>query len=182
VIRQLQNKKEIRQKAIRQKAKVFSNLNHFLAFGFGSGLSPYAPGTMGTIAAIPVYLLMVLYLPVWLYLSLTVFFLMWGILICNSVSNDLQTHDFSGIVWDEIVGYLITMMFLPVSWEFILLGFIFFRLFDIIKPWPISWLDREISGGLGIMLDDVLAGFFAWAVLMLIHYLWIPEALYPVYL
>ncbi len=165
---------------IRNKAKVFSNVDHFLAFGFGSGLSPFAPGTMGTIAAIPIYLIMVLFLPQWLYIVLTLIFLVVGIGICDRVSNDLQTHDFSGIVWDEIVGYLITMIFIPLSWEFIILGFILFRFFDILKPWPISWLDKEISGGLGIMLDDVLAGVFAWLGLFLISQFWIKTVIFPI--
>jgi phosphatidylglycerophosphatase A len=163
----------LNKKEIRNKARVFSDINHFLAFGFGSGLSPFAPGTMGTIAAIPIYLIMAFFLPQWLYIILTILFLVAGISICNKVSADLQTHDFSGIVWDEIVGYLVTMMFLPLSWELIIIGFCLFRFFDIIKPWPINWLDREVSGGLGIMLDDVLAGLFSWAVLMLIYLFWL---------
>jgi len=101
-----------------------------------------------------------------------------GIEICNRVSRDLQTHDFSGIVWDEIVGYLITMMFLPVAWELIILGFVLFRFFDILKPWPINWLDKHISGGLGIMLDDVLAGLFSWMVLALISHYWLSMPLF----
>ncbi|MFK5987113.1 MAG: phosphatidylglycerophosphatase A [Pseudomonadota bacterium] len=173
--KQVTNKKDIRN-----KAKVFSNADHFLAFGFGSGLSPFAPGTMGTLAAIPLYLIMVLLLPQWMYITLTIVFLVIGIGICDRVSNDLQTHDFSGIVWDEIVGYLITMMFLPLSWELILLGFLLFRFFDILKPWPISWLDKELSGGLGIMLDDVLAGIFAWVILMLISHFWLSTAIFPI--
>jgi len=168
----------VNKKEIRNKAKVFSNVDHFLAFGFGSGLSPIAPGTVGTLAAIPVYLLMVSFLPPWLYIFLTIVFTFIGIGICNRVSKDLQTHDFSGIVWDEIVGYLITMMFLPLSWELILLGFVLFRFFDILKPWPINWLDKHISGGLGIMLDDVLAGLFSWVILVLISHFWLSLPLF----
>jgi len=162
------NKKETAQE-IRSRAKVWTNFYHFLGFGFGSGLSPFAPGTMGTIAAIPVYLLMVFYLPQWLYIGLTILFLLIGIKICDKVSEDLQVHDFSGIVWDEIVGYLITMMFFPFSWTMLILGFVLFRCFDIIKPWPINWLDKKVSGGLGIMVDDVLAGIFAWIGLFIIY-------------
>jgi phosphatidylglycerophosphatase A len=168
----------INKKEIRNKAKVFNNFNHFLAFGFGSGLSPVAPGTMGTLAAIPVYLLMVSLLPQWLYIFLTIVFFIAGIQICNRVSTDLQTHDFSGIVWDEIVGYLITMMFLPLSWELIILGFVLFRFFDILKPWPINWLDKHISGGMGIMLDDVLAGLFSWVILLFVSHYWLSMPLF----
>jgi len=159
--------KKITAQAVRHKAKVWNDPYHFLGFGFGSGLSPYAPGTFGTLAAIPVYLLMIHFLPMWLYIFLTLVFLLIGVKICDKVSNDLQTHDFSGIVWDEIVGYLITMMFFPFSWTAVLLGFVLFRVFDILKPWPISWLDKKVAGGLGIMLDDVLAGIFAWLGLFL---------------
>ena len=168
----------VNKKEIRNKAKVFSNFYHFLAFGFGSGLSSMAPGTMGTLAAIPIYLLMVSFLPQWLYIFLTIVFFIVGIEICNRVSKDLQAHDFSGIVWDEIVGYLITMMFFPLSWELIILGFVLFRFFDILKPWPINWLDKHISGGLGIMLDDVLAGLFSWVILMLVSHYWLSMPLF----
>jgi len=77
----------------------------------------------------------------------------------------LATPDHPGIVWDEIVGYLITMFLAPKGWLWIILGFILFRLFDIFKPFPISWFDQRISGGLGIMADDWLAGLFGWFVL-----------------
>ena len=81
------------------------------------------------------------------------------------MARDLGVHDHGGIVWDEFVGYWITMFLLPVRWEWVLGGFLLFRLLDIWKPWPIRWADRQVHGGLGIMLDDVLAGFVACAVL-----------------
>lgn len=168
------------KKKIRENARVFSDFNHFLGFGFGSGLSPIAPGTMGTLAAIPVYLLMVLYLPTWLYITLTLLFFIVGIRICQKVSDDLKVHDFSGIVWDEVVGYLITMMFLPVTWELIIIGFFVFRFFDVIKPWPIGWLDKHVSGGFGIMVDDVLAGIFSWVIMILISQYWLTTNVWPV--
>ena len=77
-------------------------------------------------------------------------------------------HDHPGIVWDEIVGFLITMYLAPVSWIWIVTGFALFRVFDILKPWPIRWLDEKVKGGIGIMLDDILAGIFAWVVLQII--------------
>jgi len=86
-------------------------------------------------------------------------------------ANHLGVQDHGGIVWDEIVGFLITMTMVPPDWRFVLLGFILFRLFDIWKPWPISWLDSKVSGGLGIMLDDVLAGIYALIILQIIVYL-----------
>lgn len=137
---------------------------HFLALGFGSGLVPWAPGTWGTLAAVPVYwLLATLSLP--LYLGVVVLFFAAGVYFCEVTSRDAGVHDHPAIVWDEIVGYLITMAAVPVNWYWPLLGFLLFRFFDILKPWPIRYLDRYVSGGFGIMIDDALAGVFAWAVL-----------------
>ncbi|MDG2502540.1 MAG: phosphatidylglycerophosphatase A [Porticoccaceae bacterium] len=139
-----------------------------LAFGFGSGLSPKAPGTVGTIAAIPLWYLLV-QLPPQAYTQVVAIFAIVGIYICGSAADKLGVHDHGGIVWDEFVGFWITMALLPVSYVTLLLGFILFRLFDIFKPWPISWLDRNIGGGLGIMIDDVVAGLAAAGVIILLQ-------------
>ncbi len=139
---------------------------HFLSFGFGSGLSPKAPGTFGTLAAVPVFLL-VANLQLHYYLAITVVISLAGIYLCSYTSKALKVHDHSGIVIDEIAGFLITMIMVPPELINILLGFVLFRIFDILKPWPISWLDRNLHGGLGIMLDDVVAGLFAAAGLQL---------------
>ncbi len=145
-------------------ASVWRNPVHFLAFGFGLGAAPVAPGTFGTLAALPFFWLMSpLALPA--YLAVLLVLGLVGIWLCHVTSRDLGVHDHSGIVWDEIVGYLITLAAAPPGWEWLLAGFVLFRFFDILKPWPISWLDKQVHGGLGIMLDDVLAGIFAWAVL-----------------
>jgi phosphatidylglycerophosphatase A len=139
----------------------------FLALGFGSGLLPFAPGTAGTVAAIPVYLLLQpLAAP--FYLAIVVLLALAGIAICGQAASRLGMHDHPGIVWDEIVGYLVTMAFAPPGWLWIGLGFVLFRLFDIVKPWPIKWCDRQVGGGLGIMLDDLLAGVFSAALLQLL--------------
>lgn len=136
----------------------------FLAFGFGSGLAPKAPGTFGTLAAIPIYLMMApLAWP--LYLFLTALSFLFGIYLCDRASEMLGVHDHGGIVWDEFVGLWITMFLIPFEWQWLLLGFALFRFFDIIKPFPIKWLDKKVKGGFGIMIDDVIAGIFAWAVL-----------------
>jgi phosphatidylglycerophosphatase A len=141
-------------------AEIFSDPLCFLAFGFGSGLSPIAPGTFGTLAAIPIYWLVAgLGRP--LYASIVIALAIAGIYICGRCEQRLEVQDHPGIVWDEIVGFLITMMFAPASWQWVLLGFLAFRLFDIWKPWPIGKLDRTVHGGLGVMLDDVLAGVYA---------------------
>ena len=138
----------------------------FLAFGFGSGLAKKAPGTLGTAAAIPIYYAFA-QTDIWLYSLLTIGVTLVGIWICDVAARKLDEHDFGGIVWDEIAGYLITLWFVPFSWQTLVVGFILFRLFDITKPWPIKWVDRKVHGGLGIMLDDVLAGFLAGGLLFL---------------
>ncbi len=140
---------------------------HWLATGFGSGLSPWAPGTMGTLMAIPCYLL-IAGLPLISYLIVLLIAAVSGIFICDSATRSIGVEDHGGIVWDEIVGYAITMCLAPAGWIWILAGFLLFRLFDILKPWPISWFDRRVHGGLGIMLDDVVAGVFAWVCLQLL--------------
>ena len=131
-----------------------------LAFGFGSGLSPKAPGTVGTIAAIPLWLLLA-QLPQIPYILVVAAAALIGISICGVVADRLGVHDHGGIVWDEFVGLWIAMAFLPPTYVSLALGFVLFRLFDIIKPWPISWLDKHVGGGLGIMIDDVVAGLAA---------------------
>jgi len=140
---------------------------HLLAFGLGSGASPVAPGTFGTLAAVPFYLLMAT-LPLPLYLGITLAAFVLGIFLCGRTSRDLGVHDHSGIVWDEFVGFWITLTAVPLGWEGVLAGFVLFRLFDILKPWPIGWLDQHLEGGLGIMLDDLLAGVYAWISLLVL--------------
>lgn len=151
--------------------QVWSNPIHFLAFGFGAGLAKKAPGTWGTVAAIPVYLLCTL-LPLPAYLGVVVLLAALGIWLCQVTANDMGVHDHPGIVWDEIVGFLITMSAAPIGWLNILLGFLLFRLFDIWKPWPIYLLDRHVHDGFGIMIDDIVAGVYAWGVLQLMLYFW----------
>lgn len=129
----------------------------FLAFGFGSGLSPRAPGTAGTAVAVPLYWLVSgLNLPLYTLFVLVTAVL--GVWICGHASRQLGVHDHPGIVWDEFVGYWIAMWALPAQWPWMLSAFLVFRVFDIVKPWPISMLDRKVKGGLGIMVDDILAG------------------------
>lgn len=144
---------------------------HLLAFGFGSGLAPKAPGTFGTLVAIPFYLLLQP-LPLSAYLALVMLGFVAGIWICDRTSRDLGVHDHGGIVWDEIVGYLFTMSLAPAGGWWILAGFLLFRFFDILKPWPIRWLDLRVPGGFGIMLDDLMAGLYAGLVMLLLHRGW----------
>ncbi|MEE9492377.1 MAG: phosphatidylglycerophosphatase A [Gammaproteobacteria bacterium] len=139
----------------------------FIAFGFGSGLAPKAPGTWGTLVGVLLFLLLQP-LPQMFYLLVVVMVSIVGIWICGHAATVLGVHDHSGIVWDEIAGYLITMAFLPSEWIWMAAGFAAFRLFDILKPWPICVLDRRLGGGLGIMLDDVVAGLLAGGGLWLL--------------
>ncbi len=139
---------------------------NFFALGFGSGLSKYAPGTMGTLVAVPLYLLLqplsLLY-----YIAIAIAVTLIGIWLCERSAQKLGVHDHPGIVWDEIAGYLLTMIAAPAGWQWVVLGFVLFRLFDIWKPWPIKVIDRQVGGGFGIMLDDVVAALFAWCMLQL---------------
>ncbi len=147
----------------------FRSPAQFLAFGFGSGLSPKAPGTAGTVVALPLYLLLA-QLGLAGYTLAVLVALVAGIWICQKASDELGVHDHGGIVWDEFVGMWIALWALPVSWPWLLAGFVLFRLFDIAKPWPIGYLDRKVEGGLGIMLDDIVAGIFACACLHIAHW------------
>lgn len=141
----------------------------FLALGFGSGLAPKAPGTFGTLAAIPVFLLLIMLMPTPFFYAIAVIIMgLAGIYICGKAADDVGVHDHPAIVWDEFIGFFITMFMVPVSWQSLLVGFILFRVFDIFKPWPISFIDKKMTGGLGIMLDDVLAGIFALIIMQLI--------------
>lgn len=153
-------------------ASVWRNPVHFLAFGLGSGAAPKAPGTFGTLAAVPLYLLIEPLSASYYAAFLLVTFLL-GIYLCGKTSADMGVHDHGGIVWDEFVGYWITMFLAPQGWSWIVLGFLLFRFFDIVKPWPIGWADKKVDGGLGIMLDDVLAGIMAFVCLQAGHYFWL---------
>ena len=137
---------------------------HFFGLGFGSGLSPKAPGTVGTVAAIPIWF-MLAEQPFIFQSTVLVMAFFIGIYFCGKTGQGLGVQDHGAIVWDEFVGFWLTMMFAPPGFVWVLLGFILFRLFDIWKPWPISYLDRHIHGGLGVMLDDVVAGLFAGLLL-----------------
>jgi phosphatidylglycerophosphatase A len=147
--------------------QVFYNPIYFIAFGFGSGLMKIAPGTWGTLAALPLYLLLLnTHWAVYLFFTFLAFLL--GVWVCDKVTQDLRVHDYKGIVWDEVVGYLLTMFMAPKGLLWMILGFILFRIFDIWKPQPIRYIDKHVKGGLGIMLDDVLAAIPAWFIIQLL--------------
>ncbi|AXQ29630.1 phosphatidylglycerophosphatase A [Solimonas sp. K1W22B-7] len=151
---------------------VMSTPEHFIAFGFGAGLAPKAPGTVGTLVGLPFWLAL-MWLPPWAFVAAVLVLFLFGCWVCGESARLLGVHDYGGIVFDEIVGFLVTCLpLLPALglvqghmalW--LLAAFAVFRLFDILKPWPIRAFDRSIHGGLGIMLDDILAGLFGAAVL-----------------
>ncbi len=148
----------------RLRISELSHWSHWLAVGLGSGLAPKAPGTFGTLAAIPLYLLFASTNILFYGLILIISFIL-GIWLCGKTANHLGVHDHSGIVWDEFVGMWLTLFLAPVTITTILVAFLLFRFFDILKPWPIRWFDRRVHGGLGIMIDDIIAGLFAWCCL-----------------
>ena len=152
------------------KGLKLSNPVHLAAIGFGSGLPNKAPGTFGTLAAVPLYYLLS-FLPLELYIGVLVVASLLGFWICNITSRDMGVHDHKSIVWDEFVGYWITMVMVPFSFQWAIVGFVLFRFFDILKPFPISWLDKKVGGGFGIMIDDIVAGIVSSVCLqLLIHF------------
>ena len=153
-------------KAVKYPASVWHNPIHFIAFGFGAGTSGIAPGTCGTLVAVPIFLLMQDLTPL-IYFYCVAFLFLSGIWICDVTSRDLGVDDHPGIVIDEITGYLLAMTAAPPGWLWIVCGFLLFRLFDIWKPWPIRTIDRKLGGGIGIMLDDIAAGVFSLLILQL---------------
>jgi phosphatidylglycerophosphatase A len=137
---------------------------HVVAFGFGAGCARRAPGTFGTLVAVPLYGFMQ-YLAWPMYAAVVAVSFLLGIYVCGVVARDLNTRDHPGIVWDEIVGYWVTMAFAPSGVGWMVAGFVLFRIFDIFKPWPVGTIDRHVHGGVGIMLDDVVAGVYSGFVL-----------------
>ena len=151
-------------KTISAREAAFGTPAGFFAFGFGSGLAPKAPGTVGTLAAVPLAILLKLLPAAWFWPLLLVSFLL-GIYLCDVTSRRLGRHDPGGIVWDEMVAYWLTVAFVPLHWAWLGAAFLLFRFFDIFKPWPIRHVERRFGGGLGIMLDDVVAALYAILVL-----------------
>ena len=142
--------------------------HYFFATGCGSGLLKPAPGTWGTLVAVfPYYWLSKLSLPIYGLVLIAAF--CYGCFICQKFTDQLGVTDHSSIVWDEIVGFWITMIAIPCSMVSVIVGFLIFRCLDIIKLWPIRWIDRSCKSGLGVMLDDVVAGIFANIILQFLR-------------
>ena len=156
--------------------KDMSRYNRFIVFcgvGFGSGLLPKAPGTFGSAFAL-------LFIPAWLAIGFSasmiamLFMSLIGIYICGHTAKVMGVHDDGRIVWDEFAGQSITLLPLlylqQMNWMWVIVGFVLFRIFDVWKPFPISWADQKVTGGLGIMLDDIIAGLWAALCIFMIHF------------
>jgi phosphatidylglycerophosphatase A len=139
---------------------LFSHPAHFFALGFGSGLSPKAPGTAGTVAALPLAWL-ISTLPLFAQLLIIAPLFVVGIFICSVAGKNLGVADHGGIVWDEIVAMMLVLAFTPLFWAWWLVAFLLFRLFDIWKPYPIRQFDAKLKNGFGVMFDDLLAAIYA---------------------
>jgi phosphatidylglycerophosphatase A len=138
-----------------------------IAYGFGAGLSPWAPGTVGTLLAVPLYALLSM-LPTTLYVVIVAALIAAAVWACGAAARELGEGDPSAVVGDEVVGFLVAMIAAPAGLIWIIAGFLLFRLLDITKPWPISAAQR-LPGGLGIVLDDVVAGAMTFIVLQGLH-------------
>lgn len=139
-----------------------------LATLFGVGRFPKAPGTVGTLATIPIFILLTMAGPL-AYMAAILLLLPVGIAACHIYEQEVGGHDHKEVVIDEVLGFLITMVWLPLTWQAILIGFILFRVLDITKPLFIGYLDRKVQGGLGVMVDDVAAGIVASLILQLLY-------------
>jgi len=139
----------------------------FIAFGLGSGTIPFAPGTFGTLICVPFYLALQP-ISTLSYCLITLFVIFASIWICGKVSRDINIQDHQGMCLDEVPGFFVTMIHAPQGWQWVLLGFALFRLFDIWKPWPIRYVDKNIHGGFGMIFDDVLAGVYAFVIMQII--------------
>lgn len=152
--------------------------SYLLAAGFGAGLSPLAPGTVGSALALALFLPALL-LPLWMQLAIIALAFAIGVPLCGRLAKDLQQKDPGVIVWDEFVGMWLALLPLNAlesplawqSWPWLLAAFLVFRLLDIIKPWPANWADQRLPGGAGVMLDDAVAGGYTLAILMALHQL-----------
>ena len=133
---------------------------HFLAFGFGTGLAPFAPGTFGSIPGVLLFWATA-NLGLYVQLGIVAALVAAGLWLCGESARRIGVHDHGGIVWDEIAGMYMTLLAAPWTPTGVVLAFVLFRVMDIVKPWPIRDLDHRIHGGLGIMLDDLVAALYA---------------------
>ena len=150
-----------------QRRTLLSHPAGWIATALGAGLSPKAPGTAGSLVALLPWWLLLRGLPLGWYLAVLAAGFLLGVWACGVSDRRLGMHDQGALVWDEVIGMWITLLAAPQAWWWMVVGFGLFRLFDIWKPWPVSWADRRVQGGMGVMLDDVIAGIYALVVLQL---------------
>ena len=144
---------------------LLSHPAHFVALGFGTGLSPFAPGTVGTLLAFPLYAVLAYWFaPEWVAATIAAFFVV-GVWACDRTGRDLGVADHGGMNWDEVVAFLAVLVLTPPALLWQAAAFLLFRLFDVAKPPPIRQIDRAVKGGFGVMLDDVVAGCYTLLVL-----------------
>lgn len=143
---------------------------HFLAVGFGAGLIRPAPGTWGSVAGLLLGWFLLHYLSHSFFFVLTVLCFWFGCYLCQKTADDMGVHDHGAIVWDEIVGIFLVLLAIPtLSFFWCITAFVLFRLFDILKPYPIRYFDHKLESGFGIMLDDVLAAIYAILIVFLLN-------------
>ena len=148
--------------------KYTKNINEWVATGFGLGYLPWAPGTWGTLGGIVLYGLLWPF-PDWFYAIFVISLSVWGCHVCEQVAKASGICDERRVVVDEIAGYTISLLGMPKQWTWMLAGFIAFRVADIIKPWPIRWVDKNMKNGIGMMLDDILAGVLVCLVFHIVR-------------
>ncbi len=139
---------------------------HVLAYGFGTGLIPFAPGTFGSLIGVVLFWFMAGLAPM-PYAAIVVVMFVAGIFICGQTARDVGAVDPGFIVYDEVVGFLVAMYMLPADWRWIASGFVIYRVFDIWKPFPIHYVEDKLGLGSGIMTDDVIAGIYTLIILQL---------------
>lgn len=151
-----------------QRRALLSHPAGWVATVLGAGLSPQAPGTAGSLVALLPWWFLLRNLSPGVYVAVLAAGFVLGVWACGVCDRRLGLHDQGALVWDEVIGMWIALLVAPPQWWWMMVGFVLFRLFDIWKPWPVSWADRRVHGGLGVMLDDLVAGLYALVVLQLI--------------
>jgi phosphatidylglycerophosphatase A len=151
-----------------QRKRLMSHPAGWIATALGAGLFPKAPGTAGSLVALLPWWFLLRDLSPGIYLAVLIAGFVLGVWACEVSDRRLGMHDQGALVWDEVIGMWITLFAAPAQWWWMIVGFALFRLFDIWKPWPVSWADHRVHGGLGVMLDDVAAGIYALIVLQLV--------------
>jgi phosphatidylglycerophosphatase A len=149
---------------------VWQKPSHFIAFGFGSGTIPIAPGTFGTLTAVPFYLALRTF-PTSVYVMCVIVIMLGSMWLCQRVSDEINVADHQGMCLDEFVGFFVAMIGAPHGFFWIALGFILFRIFDIWKPWPIDYVDSHMHGGIGMILDDVCAGIYSLIIMKILTWI-----------